>query len=270
MYSYKGYGNKAKYKSKYRSRRPRFSSKKPRKPRFKPESTVLLKIARLAVAGLLIALVTALVWFALSQFQDINQNSKSSSYNSVEELNSDLLRVVNKSNPLAEDYVPELVDVDGVQVSKLAEKPLRSLLEAAENAGVSLSADYAYVSYKEQGERYRKIYKKYREKHLSEVRAQALAERKVPQQGRSEYQTGLLVHFKTDENKSFEKSKSYAWLIKNCVDYGFVLRYPSDKTSQTSMDADYAAYRYVGEDNAEVMRSLNKSLNEYSLYVNSR
>lgn len=236
------------------------------------ESTTTLRFARVVVGVMLVAVVVGTLIIGSAMFKTENVLKPSTEYAASTVDSKELLQVVNKSNPVDKDYVPELEDVDGkVFVNKTAYPSLMKMLEAAKKDGVSLSLDYAYVSYDEQAILYKKKYNAYINKYgLTSVKAEAKTVTTVPQPGRSEFQTGMIVSFKSNEGVKFAYSQAYDWLISNCVDYGFVLRYPPDKTSETSMKANYCAFRYVGEDNAPVMRSLNMCLNEYSVYMNSR
>lgn len=235
------------------------------------ESTTALNIVRVIVLLLMLGVIVATVTVGVKSFKTENDLTNSSQYKSETEQDEILLRVVNKSTPLDKDYVPELVEHNDYSVNVIAEKPLNKLLLAAEEEGVNLSVDCAYVSYDEQDKLYKRTYNKYRRTSgLSQVKAQAKTETKVPQAGRSEFQTGLLIRFKTDEDKSFRNTAASRWLERNSIDFGFILRYPEGKTAQTSMSPDFTSYRYVGKDNAYVMRSLGKTFNEYSYYIASR
>ena len=230
-----------------------------------------LKAVKILIAVLLAAIVLGLIFVGSKLYVSDNKTVRQSETEAFadSELNDELLRIVNKSNPLEKDYVPELVERDGYSVSPLAAEELDSLLEAAEKDGAELSVAGAYVSYNEQNKLYLKKYR-YNKSHynLTEVRAQAKTETVIPQAGNSEAQTGLIVTFKT--KGKFAGSKASLWLRNNSTDYGFVERYPEDKTDATSMNANPTVYRFVGKDNAQMMRSLNKTLNEYVLYINSR
>ena len=55
----------------------------------------------------------------------------------------------------------------------------------------------------------------------------------------------------------------YNWLFDNCHKYGFVVRYPADKTDKTGIE-DYASYfRYVGVAHATYMKEQNLCMEEY-------
>ncbi len=230
-----------------------------------------LKAIKIIVALLIVAVIAGgVVLVSRLYFSgDAKRESAASSTAAEESGDDELLRVVNKTNPLEKSFVPELKEYDGYSVSVLADEQLNKLLADADKSGVNLSVESAYISYEEQARLYNKAFKaKLKNSSLTEVRAQAKTEAITPQAGNSEAQTGLLVTFKT--NGKFSGSDASIWLRSNSFKYGFIERYPADKTDETSMNANPKAYRYVGIDNAEMMRSLNKSLNEYVVYINSR
>ncbi len=55
----------------------------------------------------------------------------------------------------------------------------------------------------------------------------------------------------------------YQWLDENAYKYGFVKRYPEDKTDITSINNEPWHYRYVGKDAARTMKQENLCLEEY-------
>ena len=54
-----------------------------------------------------------------------------------------------------------------------------------------------------------------------------------------------------------------SWLADNCADYGFVIRYPSDKVSITGRNEPWHV-RYVGETAAKFMTEHNLCLEEFA------
>lgn len=247
----------------------RFKSLTP-KPVSGDGSEFRLRMLRIGVAAIAVIVVLGAIVAGIGIFGFNSARQNTADSDNSEKYTAQLLRVVNKSNPLDKDYVPELVEKDGYRISPLAEKSLDKLLNAAEKDNVSIYVKYAFVSYNQQKKIYNTEYKKQLKKGLTEVKAQAQTTLTIPQPGRSEFQTGLMVSFRSNEKGKFKNSKASEWLFNNAKKYGFVLRYPADKEDITSMNANYKSYRYVGEDNAEVMQSLNMCLNEYYYYVNSR
>ncbi len=233
-------------------------------------SAANLRVLRIAAAAVAVIIVIGAVVIGVKYFAFNETRKSSSQYSSAENNNAELLRVVNKSNPLEKDYVPELVDKGTYRINSLAVKNLDKLLSDADKLKLGLYVKYAFISYSQQKKLYQKEYNKQLQKGMTEVKAQAKTTPKYPQPGRSEFQTGLMVSFRSREKGLFKNSKASDWLFKNAKKYGFVLRYPEGKEDITSMNPNFKAYRYVGKENAEAMQSLDMCLNEYSNYINSR
>ncbi|MBT9716618.1 hypothetical protein GPK57_12150 [Anaerobutyricum hallii] len=53
------------------------------------------------------------------------------------------------------------------------------------------------------------------------------------------------------------------WLDENAYKYGFVKRYPEDKTDITGISNEPWHYRYVGTTVAKIMKEENLCLEEY-------
>lgn len=61
----------------------------------------------------------------------------------------------------------------------------------------------------------------------------------------------------------------YLWIADHCQNYGYVLRYPSDKTEYTGAASSSAIYRYVGIPHAKFMKANNLCLDEYNELIKS-
>ena len=53
------------------------------------------------------------------------------------------------------------------------------------------------------------------------------------------------------------------WLEENCYKYGFILRYPPEKTAETGIIYEPWHYRYVGEEDAKKIMESGMTLEEY-------
>ena len=178
-----------------------------------------------------------------------------------------LLTVVSSATPVDSDFVPKLKEVDGVQVSALMADSLSLMLTDAKADGMDISVVSGYISFEEQKEKYDTAVKAHKKKHKSStVKAEAAVKKTTPNAGESEQQTGLVVELSSDSKADFKNSAEYDWLIKNSVNYGFVLRYP-DKENTGGLKFSEKLFRYVGEDNARAMRSYNMNLDEYVQYL---
>ena len=87
--------------------------------------------------------------------------------------------------------------------------------------------------------------------------AKALTEEWVSVPGTSEHQLGIAVDI------SGAVYAIYPWLQENAFQYGFILRYPADKTAITGFATEEWHYRYVGVDAATEMHERGLCLEEY-------
>ncbi len=85
--------------------------------------------------------------------------------------------------------------------------------------------------------------------------------------GTSEHQTGLALDIVSSSyqllNKEQENTPEQKWLIENSYKYGFILRYPSDKTNITGIEYEPWHYRYVGKETAKEITERGICLEEY-------
>ncbi len=184
--------------------------------------------------------------------------------------------LVNKELRLPSDYVPADLMVPDVNFSisyydekKLMRKPaaeaLKELFEAAERDNLSLCGVSAYRSYKRQYEIFTNNVKTQGMGHTLQYSA-------VP--GYSEHQTGLAIDISTKSvnyhiDESFASTDEYQWLIENAHLYGFIIRYPEDKTSITGYSFEPWHIRYVGKALAKYLYENNMCLEEYYKFTPS-
>ncbi len=84
--------------------------------------------------------------------------------------------------------------------------------------------------------------------------------------GYSEHHTGLAFDIKifTEKNQMIDlRASEQNWLLANCAKYGFILRYPADKTDLTQILEESWHFRYVGVPHAQYMMENNICLEEY-------
>ena len=94
------------------------------------------------------------------------------------------------------------------------------------------------------------------------------AELFVSKPGYSEHHTGLACDLTIFNDKgeasTFTKNPEYSdWMTANAHKYGFILRYPADKTDITKIGYEDWHYRYVGRPHAYYMMKNNLCLEEY-------
>lgn len=87
--------------------------------------------------------------------------------------------------------------------------------------------------------------------------------------GTSEHQTGLCcdMHNLPAANVAFENEAAYTWLSENAWKFGFILRFPEDKTEITKITFEPWHYRFVGRYHAEKITKLGMCLEEYLDYL---
>ena len=96
---------------------------------------------------------------------------------------------------------------------------------------------------------------------------EAEAARWVARPGTSEHQTGLALDIVAasyqvlDEKQ--EDTAEQQWLMENSWKYGFILRYPSEKSGITGIGYEPWHYRYVGRAAAAEIHCAGVCLEEY-------
>ena len=83
--------------------------------------------------------------------------------------------------------------------------------------------------------------------------------------GHSEHQTGLAADISelSVDIATFDRSNGGRWFTQNAHRYGFVLRYPADKTNITGISYEPWHFRYVGQPHAAYMTQNKLVLEEY-------
>lgn len=88
--------------------------------------------------------------------------------------------------------------------------------------------------------------------------------------GTSEHECGLAVDILEtgyggdwDNAEKTAQTETQKWLTENCKDYGFILRYPSDKEEITGIVYESWHYRYVGREHAAKIMDSGVCLEEY-------
>ena len=88
----------------------------------------------------------------------------------------------------------------------------------------------------------------------------------VAKPGHSEHETGYAMDFSLfdgENSDDYDGTGEYNWINENCAHYGFVLRYPEEKTEITEIQYESWHYRYVGQPHAFYMQQNQLCLEEY-------
>lgn len=156
-------------------------------------------------------------------------------------------------------------------VDRAAYQPLKNMFAAAEEAGVPLQLVSAYRSIHLQDKLFTRSVNSYMSQGYSEADAINKANYSRTFSGTSEHNTGLGFDILEKGNyylsSSFEYTPQFKWLMENAEDYGFILRYAKDKTTQTGIMYEPWHFRYVGVEHAKKINELGMCLEEYIDYL---
>lgn len=81
--------------------------------------------------------------------------------------------------------------------------------------------------------------------------------------GHSEHESGYAIDFTTTSTWTYDGTGDYSWINEHCWEYGFILRYPEDKTDITNIQYEAWHYRYVGVPHAYYIKENGLCLEEY-------
>lgn len=165
--------------------------------------------------------------------------------------------LVNYANAVPKNYDPDLVTFSGYsRVSKIAEEPLRRMINDCKATGINVWLNCAYRSYGEQQQiMQERTLEHMKNDGLSEAAAYKKALETVAVPGYSEHQVGLAMDIVC--------SVLTDWLIEHCWEYGFILRYPEGKQDITHISYEHWHFRYVGTEVSMDMKGTGLCLEEY-------
>ena len=178
------------------------------------------------------------------------------------------LLLVNPWNKLPEDYTVELKKLpNGLQVDARIYDDLTAMLSDCQKAGLRPLVCSAYRSSETQTRLYSNKIARLRAAGYSKEAAIREAGRWVAVPGTSEHQTGLAVDLVASSyqvlDRKQEQTAEQKWLMEHCWEYGFILRYPSDKSAVTGIGYEPWHYRYVGRETSKAIQDSGLCLEEY-------
>lgn len=179
------------------------------------------------------------------------------------------LILVNDWNPIEQDYENGITFVQGGKLNQRVDSRILEDLNAMLTAGKSYGIDVqsGYRPYAHQSSLYWRKVNEYLNRGYDNVKAQQEAGKVVKRPGYSEHNCGLAVDLGGSGNftltESFENTAAYKWLMENCADYGFILRFPKGKEDITGVVYEAWHFRYVGKDAAAEIMENDLCLEEY-------
>lgn len=178
------------------------------------------------------------------------------------------LILINKENLIPKDYKVETTKIQGKwEINIKIKEQLENMLEEARKQGLSPVICSAYRTFEYQTNLFNKKVKEYKRKGYSQKNAEEQASYWVTNPGTSEHEIGLAVdivgkNYQILDEKQ-ENTPIQKWLMEHCYEYGFILRYPTDKKDITKINYEPWHYRYVGIKDAMFMKEKNFCLEEY-------
>lgn len=184
-------------------------------------------------------------------------------------------KLVNKENPLDENYKPENLIIPNVGLTKdrsneqnlvradIADD-VEAFLGAAEEAGYEIFLSSGYRSYNLQSIFYN-----------NDLRAYGYESGYVAKEGTSEHQLGLAIDITSHSvnlelTEDFENTPEGEWALENAHKYGFILRYKDEKEDITGYKYEPWHFRYVGDRTiSKLCYEKDLTLEELLDYVNN-
>lgn len=175
------------------------------------------------------------------------------------------LAIINTKYPLPDSYAPTLsnaINGSNIQLDSRVSEHYAEMYAAAKLSGCVLTPYSGYHTYALQETTYNRKVNFYINKGMSAEEANQKASAQVLPAGCSEHNAGLAMDI-VSASSDFINTKEYKWLCENAHNYGFILRYPEDKTAITGMNFEPWHWRYVGTQAAKEMKEKNQCLEEY-------
>lgn len=186
---------------------------------------------------------------------------------------SDVTLLVNKFNSLPEGYKPQDLVVlnehacvqgedyscQAVEQMELRKEAYDAYLKFCEDAlkqEIEIRAIAGYRTYE---------YQKMLWDYNADNYGKEYADKYYARPGQSEHNTGLAVDitFNGHNYNEIENYEGYEWILDNMHNYGFILRYPENKTNVTRYGYESWHVRFVGVKAAKEIHDHNWTLEEY-------
>lgn len=178
------------------------------------------------------------------------------------------LLLVNPWNYLPEDFTPDLVSVsNGQQADRRVSDALEAMLADCRKAGYNPYICSSYRTISHQTANFNNQINKYLSAGYDRATAESEAAKWVAVPGTSEHHTGFAFDIVSASYQVLDHSQANTpeqrWLMANCQNYGFILRYPDGKTDITGIYYEPWHYRYVGLEAAKEITEKQITLEEY-------
>ena len=179
-----------------------------------------------------------------------------------------MLTLVNPWNTIPTDWKVDLIHIgSGHRVDRICYDDLMAMLEACRAEGLSPVVRSSYRTQEQQEQLYANKVRQWKATGLTDEEARKTAATIVAPPGTSEHQMGWAVDIVDESYRTLDEKQAETaaqqWLMAHSWEYGFILRYPVDKSAVTGIIYEPWHYRYVGRDNAKAIQESGLCLEEY-------
>ena len=179
-----------------------------------------------------------------------------------------LLTLVNPWNTIPQDWKVDLVSVgNGHKVDKTCYNDLVAMLDACKAAGFRPVVRSSYRTQATQKQLYENKVNQWKGYGYAEEEARKQAAAIVAPPGTSEHQLGWAVDLVDASyqvlNEKQATMPAQKWLMEHSWEYGFILRYPVNKSDVTGIIYEPWHYRYVGREHAKAIYESGLCLEEW-------
>ena len=174
----------------------------------------------------------------------------------AKELGAWYLILVNPDKAMPDDMEVKTASTEGgYEVDARVKEPLEEMLKDCRDAGYSPQIISAFRTRATQKFLYDRTANK----------------NDTAKPGHSEHECGLAIDIIDSSSAGWadplidkqEELPAQKWLMENCQNYGFILRYPKDKEDVTQIIYEPWHYRYVGKEHAAKIMESGVCLEEY-------
>ena len=181
------------------------------------------------------------------------------------------LVLINPTHSIEKELEMEFDEVQGYKFDSRIAGKVRELIAAAKEDGYSLAIVSGYRTMDRSRMLYANKIAEYKTMGYDEATAKVEAAKWVAPPGTSEHHSGLAMDIVSgdyytkysDLVEAFENEPEAVWLRENCARFGFILRFPKDKTEITGINYEPWHFRFVGEEHARTIMDQGLCLEEY-------
>lgn len=173
--------------------------------------------------------------------------------------------LLNRYYRLPDGYVPNLTPAvlgSDVKLDYRVSPYYQEMYTAALLDGIILTPVSGYRSFERQKNNFENRIRTYESQGMNKVDATVKASEIILLPGTSEHNAGLAMDI-CSLSVSFENTNEFRWLQAHAHEYGFIMRYPKDKTHITKITYEPWHYRYVGVEIATHLKQTGQVLEEY-------